>query len=472
MRWTGYEFKINIMKCLSLIISLLVIGAIQSHGQRERRPNIILILADDLGWSSLSCQMDPDNMASASDFHETPHVDKLAREGMRFTRGYAPASICSPSRRSILFGLTPARLGDESFPEAYDPRRLDHLTIPRALKAIDQRYRAAHYGKWDMRAHFFPEDAGYDESDGNTGNRHGNILTGADDKWTKHFMHDDPKLMFTLTDRAVNFMERQVREDNPFYLQISHYATHVDIQTQPGTYAKYQGKDPGKKHSDPGLAAMLEDLDRSIGMVMDKIAQLGIEDHTYIFFMSDNGAPEFIPPVRNRLGHPSAFASPMRNFPLRGGKWTLYEGGVRVPFIVKGPGIKSNSHCDVPVAGWDLLPTFSELAGTQHSQEVNPDGGSFAGLLKNGGKGSVHRSADGLVFHRFHDGYPHSALIEGDFKLIRFWKSGSEELYNLGNDPGEEKDIARDHPEKARALAGKLTKYLEGVNPGMTTLKH
>lgn len=442
------------------------------EAQHKSSPNIILILADDLGWSHLSCTMQKGNPASASDFHETPNLEKLARNGMRFTRGYASASICSPSRRSILFGQTPMRLGDDSFSENYDPRESDHLTIPLALKAIDDRYSAAHFGKWDMRAGFFPEDAGYDESDGNTGNRHGDVMTDKNDKWTKYFILDDPKRVFTLAERASNFMERQVRSGNPFYIQVSHYATHVDVQTRQRTYDKYKAKHGGKKHNNPGFAAMLEDLDASIGQILDMVTRLGIADNTYVFFMADNGATEFFPPVANRLHHPDAFDKPMRNFPLRGGKWTLYEGGVRVPFIVKGPGILADSQCDVSVAGWDLLPTFFELAGGggEWPPEKPIDGGSFANLLHDEGRGEVARLTHDLIFHRYHNGYPHSALIAGNFKVIKFWKSGKLELYNLKDDPGEEADLAPHNPKKAEALEHRLQSYMEEVNPDLRRL--
>lgn len=450
-----------------IVVILLGISVEIANAQREP-PNIIFILADDLGWSSLSFRMQQDQAHSLSDYHETPNLARLAGEGMRFSRGYAPASICSPSRRSILFGQTPTRLGSESFAENYNPRTTKHVTIPRALKAIDARYQTAHYGKWDMRAGFYPEDAGYDESDGDTGNRHGNIFTGTDDKWTTHFMHDDPKLAFSLAGRATNFMERQVRSGNPFYLQVSHYATHVDIQARPDTYAKYKEKKKGNIHDDPGFAAMLEDLDRSIGQILDEVERLGISDNTFIFFMADNGATEFIPPVRNRLDHPSTFKSPMRNFPLRGGKWTLYEGGIRVPFLVKGPGIASNSQCEVPVAGWDLFPTFCDLAGKPLSPLVRVDGGSFVALLKNGGRGEVKRPVPQMVFHRYNNGYPHSALIDGDHKILKFWKTGRVEVYDLKKDPGEVKDISEDEPMLTRTLAARLAEYLSDVRPELS----
>lgn len=459
------------MRIVILLATFASVALDVTAQEASSRPNIIFILADDLGWSSLSCRMDKGDPQSVSDYHETPNLAKLAEAGMRFSRGYAPAAICSPSRRSILFGHTPTRQGDETFRDRYYPGKTAHQTIPQILKSIDSRYKAAHYGKWDMRADFFPEDAGYDESDGNTGNRHGDVMTDKDDKWTTHFMVEDPKRVFMLTARALNFMERQVRAAYPFYLQISHYATHVDLQARREVYDRYHAKEKGQKHDNPAFAAMLEDLDRSIGQILKKVEELGIADNTYIFFMADNGATEFLPPVRNRLDPPSAFKALMRNYPLRGGKWTLYEGGIRVPFIVSGPGIAANSQCDTPVTGWDLLPTFAALAANWDSY-ATADGGSFAYILRNGGKGDIARGTRDMIFHRYNNSYPHSALISGDYKIIRFWKTGKTELYNLRSDRGEERDIASKDPSKVNELTDRLMKYLKAVNPDIISVYH
>ena len=453
---------------LALLFIFLMINTSFAPAQEKRRPNIIFVLADDLGWSSLSCSMNERQLEGKSDYHETPNLERLARSGMRFSRAYASASICSPSRRSILFGHTPIRQGDEEFNDRYQPQRTAYRTIPQVLKSIDPRYRAAHFGKWDMRAGFFPEDAGYDESDGDTGNRSGDVMTERDDKWTSRFVVGDPKHVFALTDRAMNFMERQVRAGNPFYLQVSHYATHVDIQARKETYEKYAIRPKGKKHADEGFAAMLDDLDSSIGELLDRVQTLGIADNTYIFFMADNGATEFLPPVKNRLDPPHVFKVPMRNYPLRGGKWTLYEGGIRVPMIVTGPGITANSQCDVPVAGWDLLPTFSDLAG-QASLPGISDGGSFVSLLTHEGKGIVRRKMPGLSFHRYNNQYPHSAYVTGDYKVITFWKTGKVELYDLSRDEGELHDLATSNPAKAKVLLKELTDYMDSVHPGLTS---
>lgn len=454
-------------KVIAMLIPLFV-PCWKLPAQEAPRPNIIFILADDLGWSSLSCSMDDSDARGKSDYHETPNLERLAREGMRFSRAYASASVCTPSRRSIQFGQTPIRQGDEEFRERYDPQRTAYHTIPQVLKAIDPRYRTAHYGKWDLRADFFPEDAGYDESDGNTGNRTGDVMTEKDDKWTSRFIVEDPKHAFALTARAMNFMERQVRAGNPFFLQVSHYATHVDIQSRKETFGKYASKKTGEKHRDPGFAAMLQDLDSSIGELLDKVEALGVRDRTYVFFMADNGATEFLPPVKNRLDPPTAFNKPMRNYPLRGGKWTLYEGGIRVPLLVAGPGIKPGSQCDVPVAGWDLLATFSDLAGQPELRSLT-DGGSFTALLRHAGKGTVKRIIPGLLFHRYNNAYPHSAYIDGAYKVIRFWKSGKVELYNLAKDPGELNDLASSDPARTRKLLEVLIAYMDDVHPGLTS---
>jgi arylsulfatase A len=435
-----------------------------------KSPNIIFILTDDQGWSCTSIGMDPRDPDSKSDFFETPSIDRLASEGIRFTNGYSPASICSPTRRSIQFAQTPARLGDETFKGNHDPNKnKNQLTIPRMLKSVNANYKAAHYGKWDLRAGIFPEDLGYDESDGDTGNRHGNLMVDTGDKWTEVYVTEDPKKTMTITNRAINFMERQVRNGNPFYLQVSHYAPHVDIQTRQATLEKYQNKPAGKKHHTPGWAGMLEDMDTSIGLILDKVESLNISGQTYIIFMSDNGAAEFIPPVPalQKLLHPDTFDKQMRNYPLRGGKWNLYEGGIRVPFIVKGPGVAKGTTSHETVVGWDLLPTLCELVGYKKPLPENWDGGSFAKIIHSGGKGTVSRANDFLVFHRYHQGYPHSAIIRGDYKLIKFWKTGVTELYNLRTDIGERTNIADQQPDKAMELYTQLSGYLKKVNPAL-----
>ena len=443
--------------------------AVPKSVAQDSPPNFIFILTDDQGWSFTSIGMDDGIPESKSDYFETPNIDRMARSGIRFSQAYSPASICSPSRRSILFGQTPARLGDESFSANVSPSRYpDKLTIPRMLKALDPSYRTAHYGKWDLRANIFPEELGYDESDGDTRNAHGHLMTEENDKWTDVFVNNDPKRMVSITHRAVNFIERQVRAGRPFYLQISHYAPHVDIQTMAATLKKYQHKSGGEKHHNPAWAAMQEDMDTAIGRILDKMENLGISDHTYIIFMSDNGGVELIPPVSamSKLKHPDTFDQVTRNAPLRGGKWTLYEGGIRVPFIIAGPGIQPGLVSHVPIGGWDLLPTLAELVGYKELPD-NLDGGSFAGIVRSGGQGQVVRKNDYLVFHRYHQGYPHSAIIQGEYKLIKFWKTDQMELYHIAEEIGERTDLAKKDPQRAKTMYDLLVAYLEEVNPDL-----
>lgn len=457
--------------------SLLVVGFAMLIGSGSKPtpspvatpPNIIFILTDDQGWTSLSSRMQNDLPESASDYYETPNIDRLALAGMRFSRGYASASICSPTRRSIQFGQTPIRQGDEEFADRYKPETNAPRSLPQVLKSIDNRYQTAHLGKWDFRAELVPEKFGYDLSDGDTRNGNGNRVQVKGDKWDEHYLTEDPKKINTLTERAIGFMRIQTSTRTPFYLQISHYATHVNMETKSATLDYFTKKQKGKRHGNPAWAGMLFDLDTGIGAILDEVEKLGISDNTYIFLMADNGATEFLPPVKNRLDHPSKFDQPMRNYPLRGGKWVLYEGGIRVPFIVMGPGIKAGSQSDVPVIGWDLLPTFAELAGGTSRPEKDRDGGSFLSVLKNNGKGVVNRSTKDFYFHRYNKGYPHSAIISGNDKLVRFWKTGKVELYDLSIDQGELTDLAPKNSTKAKELDDKLLNYINLHNPSLLT---
>ncbi len=453
---------------VGLILGIIMIGSpflwspVFSQ-ENQTPPNFILILADDLGWPCTSFQMDDNTPNSTSDFFETPQLQQLAQMGMRFSQGYAPAALCSPTRRSIQLGMSPARLGDQGFKEKYYPQRFDLLTPASLLKKVNPAYKTAHYGKWDLRADIFPEDLGYDESDGNTGNGNGNVFSKKPEKWTKAFVRSDPKKIETITRRAMNFMERQVRNQKPFYLQLSHYATHVDMQTRAETLAKYKAKAKGEIHKIPAWAGMLEDLDTGIGQVLDKIEELNIEENTYIIFLADNGAVPFIPPGADYLAHPSAYPKPSRNFPLRGGKWNLYEGGIRVPFIVVGPGISPDTQCDHPVVGWDLLPTIVDLAGYQGPVPKFWDGQSFVRYFEDP-LGKEMDRPDGLIFHRYHRSKSHSAMLSGDFKLIYFWKTGKMELYNLAKDPGELHNLGDSEIQKALELKRQLMDYLKRVD--------
>jgi arylsulfatase A len=450
------------MPRFSLPLLLLLAAGLPVPGWTAA-PNFVFLLADDLGWSSLSQPMDDRLPHSRSDFHSTPALERLARSGLRFTQGYAPAAICSPTRRSLQLGQTPSRLGEDRFAADLRASLAQRLTIPRMLKAADGTYRTAHYGKWDLRAGIFPEELGYDESDGDTGNRHGDVSSDRESKFLAHYLNNDPKRIETLTARAVNFIRRQHAAGSPFFLQLSHYATHVDFQARPETYARYAARPPGRVHAHAAFAAMQHDLDHGIGRVLDALDELKLWESTYVVFMADNGGVEAIPQIKNKLDHPSSFPGPLRNHPLRGGKWVLYEGGIRVPFIVAGPGIKPGTQSDVPIVGWDLLPTLAELAGFRGTLPADLDGGSFRAQL-HGSPAPVRRPVEPLVFHRTTSSYPHTAIRLGDLKLVKIWKTNQLELYNLREDPGELVNLAAKLPQETERLHARLMAYLREVD--------
>ena len=455
---------------IKILVSILLLVISQEPGSAQSSsPNFILILTDDHGWTSTSTAMDQKVPNSKSDYFETPGIDRLASQGMRFSHGYAPAALCTPTRRSILYGQTAIRQGtEESFPAKYHPDQHDFITIPLMLKKTNPAYKAAHFGKFHLQGNFFPEEIGYDESDGDTNNSGGNMFEYKEDKWMKTFFSGDPKKADHITGRGINFIKRCVEDGNPFYLQLSHYATHVDIQSKADTYKKYSSKPRGTVHDHPGYAGMLDHMDASIGRVLDFVEAQGISGNTYIILLADNGGVEFIPPSSDKMNHPDQNPRKQRNYPLRGGKWVLYEGGIRVPFIIKGPGVKPGSQCDVAVTGYDLLPTLADLVGYGEQMPAYIDGGSLKPLLEKG-DGEVSRAEDALFFHRYAGSYPHSAVIQDGYKLIKLWRSKNQtesiELYSLKNDLGELYNLASEMPEKAAKMEQLLMEYMRKVNP-------
>jgi arylsulfatase A-like enzyme len=404
--------------------------------------------------------MIPGNPATASDYFRTPNIERLAAQGMVFSSGYSPAPFCCPTRRSLQISQTPARheyqQDREGWPAAY---RLQ-LNIPRMLKAADPRYRTAHFGKWDHRYdNVTPADQGYDVSDGPTGNADGNgtgdgprVGKKSGKKSGKTYVLEDPKLVNSLTERASAFLEDQVREGRPFYLQVSHYALHLDIQHSAAAMDRVKARAAGRKHNLPEFAAMTEDLDAAIGRLMGKVRDLGLLDHTYVFFLSDNGGRSSLPGSKD-LGFGL-------NHPLRGAKANMYEGGIRVPFIVAGPGVKPGSVSAVPVTGLDFLPTMAELAGYQPELPATIDGGSITAVLRNAGVGEVKRSRPYLIFHQAVDRNPQSALRWGDWKLVKTWKTEKLELFDLSKDLSEANDLSAKMPEKTKELDRTLTVFL------------
>ncbi|HBJ82524.1 MAG TPA: sulfatase [Verrucomicrobiales bacterium] len=414
-------------------------------------PNIILILTDDQGWPMMSEPMHPDIPESATPYFHTPAMNRLAREGMRFTSGYSPGPLCTPTRRSLQNGMTPARQRGTEFKSTWVPA--DHLTLPQALKQANPAYVCAHFGKWGEDMISTPEQCGYAASDGMTGN----VTGGAGPDRFDDAVKDDPKLISTLTKRAMAFMATQVKERRPFYLQLSHYAVHRQNQALSVTNEKYLAKGKPTRQFTPTFAAMLEDLNTGLTQLLDEVDRLGIAGSTHIVFTADNGG--------NRTYAGTDTTLPLNNHPLRMGKQYLYEGGIRVPFIVRGPGVKPGSVSHEPVAGYDLLPTFYDLAGGQAALPADLDGGSFRTVLENAGEGKVRRALPGLVFHRPHLApLPHSTIRIGDLKLVVNWKTGEKELFDLSKDLGEANNLAATMPEKTGEMFEVLSNYLKSVN--------
>jgi arylsulfatase A len=404
------------------------------------QPNFVLILADDQGWTGLSTPMDPQRADSASDYYQTPRLDRLAREGMRFSQAYSPAATCSPTRHSIQFGMSPAKLNFVTFREG-------QLTVTAAdalvnrIKGGHPEYAFAHYGKWHIR--FPPEALGYDDSDGPTQNDEGN----------RNIPKDDPKLIFSLTRRANAFMRSQVAAGRPFFIQISHYADHDKAMALERTIRKYEGVPRGRRHDSPLFAAMNENLDTGVGMVLDELEALRIAERTYVIYMADNGFQEECgnDPLGGRRFGKAA--------PLLASKCYLNEGGVRVPLIVRGPGIAPGSHSKVPVIAYDILPTIMDILGMGSAIPEAVEGGSWLAVLRSQGQGNVSRRQSYFVF-RYSVGPRDFAIDTGRYKLLRAAGSPALFLYDLDTDIGEQENLAAVLPDKARELNDLLQRYM------------
>ncbi|MCF7847460.1 MAG: sulfatase-like hydrolase/transferase [Kiritimatiellales bacterium] len=418
----------------------------------EGLPNIVFVYADDMGWTGTSLEMIKGAGDSKSDFYHTPNLEKLATQGMSFSQAYSPASLCTPSRAAVLTGITPGELHIttpgggrvDTSRKVLSPKPSTQLpqnlpTIGTLLQA--EGYATALLGKWHIGRSDHAGMYGFDLHDGSTENDSNGTDT-------------DPKEIFSLTERGIDFMKQQVGDGRPFYLQLSHYAVHSPIQTLKESNDKFENLPAGKRHSDTQYAGMTWDLDTSLGTLMDAIKELGIADNTYIVFMSDNGAP----------------GSPRRpnNTPLNAGKGMLYEGGIRVPLVMTGPGIAPGTRSDTAVTGCDLLPTFCDWVGTRADKI---DGSSLASLLS--GKTTQIERDKPLFFHYPHYGQgphkPQTAIIDGDFKLLKHWEDDRYELFNLSEDIGEQNDLSKSNPEKFKKMVALMDQRLKETNAQLPT---
>jgi arylsulfatase A-like enzyme len=433
------------------------------------RPNIVFILADDFGYMDIGAN-------NPKTFYETPNIDRIAAQGVRFTDGYAACPVCSPTRASILTGKYPARLHLTDFiggrragrllPADYlDHLPLEEVTLAEALK--EAGYVTGFFGKWHLGgAPYLPEAQGFDVNVAG-------FSAGAPSSYFSPYRNpklpDGPPgeyLTDRLTDEAVKFLETNAHR--PFLLYLAHYAVHIPLQAKPEIIAKYKAKaaalppSHGPKfvpegdrqvrqiQDHPVYAAMVQSLDESVGRVLRKLDDLGIAGHTIVIFFSDNG------------GLATAEGTPTSNVPLRAGKGWLYEGGIREPMLIKWPGaVKPGSICSVPVTSTDFYPTILEMAGVPERPQQHRDGVSLVSLLKTGQ--APNRPA--LFWHYPHysnqGGRPGCAVRTGDWKLIRCFEDNRLELYNLREDLSEQHDLALKDPQKTKELNALLEHFLQ-----------
>ena len=525
--------------CVAALIAVFLFGACAAEpgepaasptatgAAAERPPNIVFFLVDDMGWSDVG--------VFGSTFHDTPHIDGLAEQGVRFTNAYAATHVCSPTRASLLTGKYPARLRltdwlpgrrEHAFERLLSAEKLaalplDEVTLAEALK--EHGYSTAIFGKWHLGTdEAGPLHQGFDvqvpDFPGSTPRggyfppylMEGLVVEGEEDEY----------LTDRLTDFAVEFIERS--HDDPFFLYLSHFAVHDPIEGRPDLVLKYREKaarteppagpafllegnpdrseplsrtqlnalleQPShqghsvlpegtvkiKQHQDNvEFAAMVTAVDDSLGRVLGTLDELGLTENTIVVFYSDNGGM-----AAANLGNPARKIPPdlldvayaTSNLPLRGAKGWLYEGGIRVPLIVRWPGAgQSGAVRDEPVISPDFYPTLLEMAGLPARPDQHVDGVSFAAALKGEAfdRGAIYWHFPHYSNHGMQS--PGGAIREGDYKLLEYFENGTTQLFDLGSDPGEQQDLAAERPDKADELLERLRSWRESVSAAMPT---
>ncbi len=455
----------------------------------DTRPNIILILLDDLGWRDLAC--------TGSDFYETPNIDRLAKSGMTFNSAYASCPVCSPSRASIMTGKYPVNVGITDWIDygsymhplkgrLIDAPYLKDLSLSETSLATAMKeggYHTWHVGKWHLGGKgFYPQDHGFEVNIGGSEAGAPSYEYGYFSPWNLPNLPEGPEgkyLTDHLGDEAVRLIEQN--DGTPFFMHLSHYAVHHPLQAPAELVAKYKQKaiDMGldkmkvleegepfhtedKKgmrilrrlvQSHPVYAAMIESMDTSVGRVVEALERTGQLDNTLIVFTSDNG------------GVATSEGSPTTNLPLIEGKGWMYEGGTRVAFLASWPSvIAAGSQCDLPITSPDLYPTFLEAAGLPLRPEQHSDGVSLLPALH----GETELSRDALFWHYPHygnqGGTPGCSIRKGDYKLIHFFEDDRLELYNLVDDVSEQHNLADELPVVATELHRELWNWIESVN--------
>lgn len=436
----------------------------RSEARLADRPNIVFFLIDDMGWGDLGCYGDS--------FHETPNIDALARDGLRFTNAYAGAPVCSPSRAAILTGKAPARLHltqwipgtfypHKKLLEAPTPLHLD-LQIPTIAKMLKGAgYRTASIGKWHLGGDgYLPEDFGFDVNVAGDDHGHPPSYFGPFHFHNLTGYTAQDYLTDVLTQKMDAIVGDLAGKHQPFFLYMAEYSVHLPLQAKLAMIEKYRRKNGGKDEPDPVYAAMIESTDIALGSLRDVLKRAGIADKTIIILTSDNGGVGFQGRKLHRIAD---------NARLRAGKGFLYEGGIREPLIVYWPGVtRPNAVSDALVIGMDFMPTILNIAGVNRLP-APCDGIDLTSLFH----GGTPPSRDSLYWHYPHysdqGGKPSGAIREGDWKLIEFFEDNHLELYNLALDPGEQYDFASSYADKAWEMRKKLVAWREAMNAVMPT---
>ena len=473
-----------------IIVLLIAILSYSVGSAAEQKPNFVFILVDDLGYMDVGAN-------NPGTFYDTPNVNRLAAQGMRFTDAYAACPVCSPTRASILTGKYPQRVGITDYidtarynqPENWPRKtlmlpapykdRLAHEEVTLAEALGQAGYATFFAGKWHLGpGGYWPEDQGFDVNRG--GCERGGPYGGKQyfSPYGNPRLTDGPDgehLPDRLASETVTFIQQH--KDEPFLAYLSFYSVHTPLMAREDLKRKYQekaktlpadrkvwGQEGARKarllQDHAVYAGMVEAMDQAVGRVLDKLDELGLDENTAVFFMSDNGG------LSTSEGHPTS------NLPLRAGKGWMYEGGIREPMIVKWPNTtKPGSICRTPVTSTDFYPTMLEMAGLPMRPEQHLDGVSMVPLLQ----GDQQPSDRALFWHYPHygnqGGAPGGAIRQGDWKLIEWYEDGRLELFNLAKDLGEQDNRAKEMPEKAAELHKLLVQWRSQVGAVMPTKK-
>ncbi|MFM7205649.1 MAG: sulfatase [Planctomycetaceae bacterium] len=455
--------------CLALSQAFAFGAAVLAADLRAERPNVVFIMADDLGWTDLAC--------FGSGYYETPHIDRLAADGLRLTCHHH-CQNCTPTRAALLSGQYPARTGVftvgsiDRFDWRSRPLKpvenlthlpLDREILPAALKKAG--YATGMFGKWHIgeQGDYAPGRRGFDEAIASQGKHF-------DFKTQPEVPHSaDEYLADFLTDRAVDFIARHAHE--PFFLYLPHFGVHAPFQAKPDLVERFAGRPAAGGHHDPTYAAMIASVDESVGRVRRALAEHALADRTVVIFTSDNGGVGGF----GREGITNSRGDVTDNAPLRSGKGSLYEGGTRVPFIVHWPGVTpAGAACAEPTIHVDLYPTMLEVCGAAKPAQVL-DGESLVPLFRD----PLARLDREAIYQHFPSYLgagqgtwrttPVSLIQQGRWKLMEFLEDGAVELYDLESDLGERKNLAAEQPERAREMRAKLGTWRQQVGAGMPT---